>query len=157
MKISEFKKQLENTRNLEFYLPDGIKIPSHFHITEMGIVTKNFIDCGISIHEEKKVTFQLWYAHDLEHKLTSETVLNIISGSHKILGNQDLEIEVEYQMEQTIGKFGLDYTNGNFELTKKETACLALDSCGISSEKVKVRMGKPEVNESRCAPNSNCC
>ena len=154
MKISEFKKQLENKRNLEFYLPDGIKIPSHFHITEMGIVTKHFIDCGISIHEEKKVTFQLWYANDLEHKLTSETVLNIISGSHKILGDQDLEIEVEYQMEQTIGKFGLDYTNGNFELTKKETACLALDSCGISSEKVKVNIGE---NESRCAPNSNCC
>ena len=154
MKISEFKKQLENTRNLEFYLPDGIKIPSHFHITEMGIVTKNFIDCGISIHEEKKVTFQLWYANDLEHKLTSETVLNIISGSHKILGDQDLEIEVEYQMEQTIGKFGLDYTNGNFELTKKETACLALDSCGISSEKVKVDIRE---NVSCCAPNSNCC
>ena len=154
MKISEFKKQLENTRNLEFYLPDGIKIPSHFHITEMGIVTKHFIDCGISIHEEKKVTFQLWYANDLEHKLTSETVLNIISGSHKILGDQDLEIEVEYQMEQTIGKFGLDYTNGNFELTKKETACLALDSCGISSEKVKFKMGQ---NVSSCGSKSNCC
>jgi len=45
MKISEFKKQLNAVNFLHFYLPDGKAIPAHFHITEIGIVTKNFIGC----------------------------------------------------------------------------------------------------------------
>ena len=29
-----------------FILPDGDQIPAHYHITEVGHVTKRFIDCG---------------------------------------------------------------------------------------------------------------
>ncbi|WP_309607895.1 DUF6428 family protein [Flavobacterium sp.] len=157
MKISEFKKQLENTVELQFSLPNGEKIPSHFHITEMGMITKHFIDCGVSIHEEKKVTFQLWFANDFEHRLTPDKGLKIIDASHKIMGDEDLEIEVEYQMVETIGKFGLDFDNGNFKLTRKETTCLAIDSCGIPIEKVKVKMGEWKEKAISCAPNSGCC
>lgn len=49
--------------------------PAHFHITEMGLVTKNFIDCGNTIREEKLITFQVWYAGDLEHRLASNQEL----------------------------------------------------------------------------------
>ncbi|WP_395075543.1 DUF6428 family protein [Flavobacterium sp.] len=157
MKISEFKKQLENTVELQFSLPNGEKIPSHFHITEMGMITKHFIDCGVSIHEEKKVTFQLWFANDFEHRLTASVALKIIDASHKIIGDEDLEIEVEYQMQETIGKFGLKYAEGIFQLTKKETTCLAIDSCGIPIEKVKAKIGDFKEIMSSCVPNSGCC
>ncbi len=155
MKLSQLKKHLENSKQFSFQLPNGEMVPEHFHITEMGLITKHFIDCGISIHQDKKISFQVWYANDLEHKLTSDVVLKIISASDKIIENQDLEIEVEYQMEETIGKFGLDYANGNFQLTKKETACLAIDSCGIPKEKLK--LSELVTENSCCTPKSNYC
>lgn len=155
MKISEFKKQLENNDELVFLLPNGTKIPLHFHITEMGIITKHFIDCGISIHEEKKVSFQLWFANDFDHRLTADKALKIINASHKIIGDEDLEIEVEYQMDETIGKFGLQNTNGNFQLTKKETTCLAIESCGIPSAKANLEVLQSKI--SACCETNSCC
>lgn len=46
MKLSEFKKQLSTVTELNFVLPNGTIVPQHFHVTEVGQVTKNFIDCG---------------------------------------------------------------------------------------------------------------
>jgi hypothetical protein len=45
MKLSEFKKQLSTVTDLNFVLPNGV-VPQHFHVTEVGQITKNFIDCG---------------------------------------------------------------------------------------------------------------
>ena len=108
MKISEFKNQLTSIENLHFILPGGKAIPAHFHITEVGIVTKNFIDCGGKIREEKVANLQLWEADDYDHRLSSEKLSGIVSLAESKLGMEDLEIEVEYQAG-TIGKFGLDY------------------------------------------------
>ena len=130
MKISEFKNQLTSIENLHFILPGGKAIPAHFHITEVGIVTKNFIDCGGKIREEKVANLQLWEADDYDHRLSSEKLSGIVSLAESKLGMEDLEIEVEYQAG-TIGKFGLDYKDGNFLLTNKQTACLALENCGL--------------------------
>ena len=79
MKLSEFKNSLMNIESINIQLPNGTFVPSHFHITEMGLLTKNFIDCGNTIREEKLITFQLWFAGDLEHRLTSEKVFKIIA------------------------------------------------------------------------------
>ncbi len=158
MRLSQFKAQLENSEQFSFQLPNGLLIPAHFHITEMGLMTKNFIDCGISIHSESKVTFQLWFASDFEHRLTSKNTLKIIEMSSKIIGNEDFEIEVEYQMQETIGKFGLDFANGNFQLTKKETACLAQDTCGFPVVKTKVNLKNlVETSQTCCSSDENCC
>ena len=158
MKLSQFKSQLENSEQFSFQLPNGLLIPAHFHITEMGLMTKNFIDCGISIHNESKVTFQLWFANDFEHRLTATNALKIIEMSQKIIGTDDFEIEVEYQMQETIGKFGLDFANGNFQLTKKETTCLAQDSCGFPVVKTKIELKNlVESSQPCCSPDGNCC
>jgi hypothetical protein len=45
MKLSEIKK-LDTLENVTFQLPDGTTVPEHFHVTEVGLITKNFIDCG---------------------------------------------------------------------------------------------------------------
>jgi len=29
-----------------FKLPEGTYLPAHFHMTEVGLVTKHFVDCG---------------------------------------------------------------------------------------------------------------
>ena len=107
MRLSEFKRYLENVDEVIFKLPNGSIIPSHFHVTEIGVNRKKFIDCGGNIRNSEKINFQLWTADDFDHNLSAQKLLNIIDVSEKVFFLQDLEIEVEYQ-QSTIGIFGLD-------------------------------------------------
>ncbi|MCB4235173.1 DUF6428 family protein [Kaistella anthropi] len=154
MKLSEVKQILPTLENVEFQLENGTFVPEHFHVTEVGMINKNFIDCGGVIRNEKVVNFQLWNADDLEHRLKPGKLLNIINLSEEKLGIEDHEIEVEYQSE-TIGKYDLEFNGKTFVLRNKMTACLA-DACGIPSEKVKRNLSELKP-VSKCAPNSGCC
>lgn len=157
MKLSEIKNILPTLENVEFQLESGSFVPEHFHVTEVGMITKNFIDCGGVIRNEKVVNFQLWNADDFEHRLKPGKLLSIIKLSEEKLGIEDLEIEVEYQSD-TIGKYDLDFDGNTFILKTKTTACLAQDACGIPAEKQKVNLvGIPQTQTSCCTPNSGCC
>ncbi len=101
MKLSRIKEILPTLENVEFQLEDGTFVPEHFHVTEVGEITKKFIDCG-----------------------------GVISLSENKLGIEDAEIEVEYQ-STTIGKYDLEFNGKHFILKNKKTACLAEDACGI--------------------------
>lgn len=136
MKLSEIKEILPSLNNVEFQLENGTFVPEHFHITEVGVVDKHFIDCGGIIRSEKTVNFQLWDANDLEHRLKPNKLLHIIKLSEEKLGIENLEIEVEYQ-QGTIGKFALEFNGVHFLLTNKTTACLAQESCGLPAQKSK--------------------
>ena len=155
MKLSEIKKILKNLDRINFQLPNGTFVSSHFHVTEVGKVSKDFIDCGGKVRNETVINFQLWEQNDYDHRLHPEKLINIIALSEKMFMFEDLEIEVEYQGEETIGKYNLDFDGVNFLLTSKVTACLAIDACGISVEKTKVDI--PEVQSSGCDPSSGCC
>lgn len=156
MKLSEIKSQLPQLSELNFVLPDGSAVPAHFHITEIGQVTKRFIDCGGTLRDEKSINFQLWEDGDYVHRLGSKKLLDIIELSEKVLGLEDLEIEVEYQGD-TIGKYGLEFDGEAFVLTKTITDCLAKDKCGIPAQKPKVRLSTLTSSETSCAPGSGCC
>lgn len=156
MKLSEVKQILPTLENVEFKLEDGTFVPEHFHVTEVGIITKKFIDCGGTIRNEKVVNFQLWNADDYEHRLKPGKLLSIINLSEEILNIEDAEIEVEYQ-STTIGKYDLDYNGQHFILKNKMTACLAQDACGIPAEKQKKNLSELTVNQSCCTPGSGCC
>jgi hypothetical protein len=158
MKLSEIKKHLSELTTIAFQLPNGDLVPNHFHVTEVGKVTKHFIDCGGTVRTEEVVNFQLWEANDYDHRLHPEKLVHIIELSEKKLGLTDADIEVEYQMKETIVKFNLDFDGTNFLLTSKLTDCLAKDNCGIPTEKLKVKIGEWKVKEtSFCTPNSGCC
>lgn len=153
MKLSEVKSVLEALETIGFQLPNGELVPTHFHVTEVGKINKHFIDCGGTVRNEEVVNFQLWNANDYDHRLHPEKLLSIIQLSEKILGIEDLEIEVEYQAD-TIGKYGLDFNGKNFLLTTKQTDCLAKDKCNIPIAELNV-LGKS--TEPCCAPDGNCC
>ncbi|QOD62157.1 hypothetical protein H9I45_06880 [Polaribacter haliotis] len=153
MKLSEIKSYLKNLETISFQLPNGELVPSHFHVTEVGKVTKNFIDCGGKVRNEEVINFQLWEENDYDHRLHPEKLINIIELSEKMFQFNDVEIEVEYQGKETIGKYGLDFVGKNFILTSKITACLALDACGITKPKIKIS----ELQSSCCDPKSGCC
>lgn len=148
MKLSTIKAILPSLENVVFQLENGAFVPEHFHVTEVGLVAKNFIDCGGVVRNEKVVNFQLWNANDFEHRLKPMKLLNIIKLSEQKLGIEDFEIEVEYQKD-TIGKYGLDFQNNIFILTNKKTDCLAKDNCGVPNEKLQT--------QNSCSPGGSCC
>lgn len=155
MTLSEVKQKLTNLETIGFQLPNGELVPSHFHVTEVGKITRNFIDCGGTVRHDEVVNFQLWNANDYDHRLHPEKLVNIIELSEKTLSiNTNLEVEVEYQGE-TIQKFGLEFNGTNFLLTSKQTDCLAQDACGVPREKTKVNLS--ELQKNSCAPGSGCC
>ena len=155
MTLLELKKTLGLLDNLSFQLPDGQFIPSHFHLTEFGEITRNFIDCGGKVRQESKVNFQLWTAEDIDHRLSPSKLLEIIQQSEHILKLKNATIEVEYQT-QTVGKYGLMFNGQNLVLTNTYTDCLARNKCSVRPEKPKVRVGQSGVISS-CDANSNCC
>ncbi len=156
MKLSEIKTILPTLENVAFQLEDGTIVPEYFHVTEVGQINKNFIDCGGTIRNEKVVNFQLWNADDYEHRLKPNKLLSIIELSEKHLGIEDAEIEVEYQAG-TIGKYDLEFNGKNFVLKNKLTACLAQDACGITSQKPKIQLTQLNSNANTCSPGGGCC
>ena len=152
MKLSEIKKILETVDSINFQLPDGKFVPEYFHVTEVGLVTKNFIDCAGKIRKETIVNFQLWDANDYEHRLKAKKLTHIIALSEKVLGIEDFEIEVEYQ-NTTIGKYNLDFDGKNFQLLNKQTACLAPEMCCTPNQ----NLSEISLKKNSCAPNSGCC
>lgn len=153
MKLSTFKQHLNQVAAINFVQPNGTFVPRHFHITEAGLITKNFIDCGGTVRTEKVISFQLWVAGDTDHRLAPQKLLGIIALSQKLFGNEDLDIEVEYQSD-TIGKYGLDFQGENFLLTAKQTDCLAKDNCGIPQE---LKFAPLQTSQGCCTPGGGCC
>ena len=156
MKLSTFKNYLNTVNEINFVEPNGTVVPQHFHITEAGLVTKHFIDCGGTVRQEKTVSFQLWVASDVAHRLEPQKLLKIIAIYEKQFGAEDLELEMEYQSD-TVGTYGLDFSNGNFVLTSKQTDCLAKDNCGIPVEKQKLQLAELETTQGCCTPGGGCC
>lgn len=157
MKLSQFKHYLDNVSELNFVHPNGTNVPSHFHITEVGLTTKHFIDCGGTKRTEKVISFQVWVANDLHHRLEPQKLQKIIGMSEDLFNKEDLEIEIEYQTD-TIGRFGVDFNGQIFLLTPKQTNCLAQDNCGIPQEKQKIKLSElSKAQTSCCSPAGGCC
>ncbi|MCE2962750.1 MAG: DUF6428 family protein [Chitinophagales bacterium] len=157
MLLSEFTKHLETLTEVNFQKHDGTEVPKHFHITEVGQITKKFIDCGGTIRNENVISMQLWESIDFWHRLEPAKLISIIKLSQEKLGIEDHEIEIEYQSD-TIGKYGVEFENGIFVLTTKKTDCLASDQCGIPTAKIKKNLSElGQKVESCCSPGGGCC
>ena len=153
MKLSTFKKTLSELDTLKFQLPDGHFVPAHFHITEVGNLTRNYIDCGGIVRQENKLSIQLWVASDNDHRLKPDKVLDILKIAEKQFELSNIDVEVEYQ-QSTIGRFKLAFDGSVYQLINTHTTCLAQDKCSISQEKPRVRLTSKGLS---CNPESNCC
>jgi len=152
MKLEKLKNTLKDLTEISIMQTNGVLVPPHFHLTEIGKVTKEFIDCGATRRKDEVISLQLWTANDFDHRLEPSKMLGIIEQFQKTFKVDDLEIEVEYQAD-TIGKFGLDFKNNRFVLTSKQTDCLAKDNCGIPEYLIDAK----EAVASCCTPGSGCC
>ncbi len=157
MKLSELKNHLSKLNSIHIIQPTGEPVPVHFHITEVGLTTKHFIDCGGDVHTNTYANIQIWVADDLQHRLQASHLLHIINLSDKILQENDYDIEVEYQTE-TIGIYGLETDGENFKLVPKYTDCLAKVKCNLPQPKQKLQLVDLTTNnESCCTPGGGCC
>ena len=125
------------TKRLAFQLPDGKLVPPHFHITELGLVTKEFVDCGGVRRSTKACTLQIWVANDVDHVLSATRFGEILSHADKLgLSGDDL-VECEYQAGHLsvfqLTEYQLTDVAIVFQLADKNTACLAPDKCGIGA------------------------
>lgn len=157
MKISALKQFLERQATATFRLPDGVPVPAHFHVTEVGEVSRHFIDCGGTVRHEKVANLQLWSASDYDHRLAPQKLAHIIGLAENRLGLGDLEVEVEYQGQYTIEKFGLQAVGNELHLVGQHTNCLAADRCGVPAQKTKISLAELTGSAAGCQPGSGCC
>ena len=171
MTLLEFKEILTQHKDspnpILFSLDNGGLVPPYFHITEMGLKTKHFVDCGGTLRSEQNITFQIWTADDFNHRITPTKLLSIIDSALTLPYFQKLngDIEMEYQ-NQTIGLYGVEHIGMlSFNLTPKKTNCLAPDKCGINTESNKPKtflsgydmenVRKNTTKPTQCGPS--CC
>ncbi|MEL7160860.1 MAG: DUF6428 family protein [Bacteroidota bacterium] len=154
MRLSEVKSFLTNREVYHITLPDGTSVPPHFHVTEIGEVTKAFVDCGGTQRREKRASFQLWSADDYDHRLHPEKLLKIISIAECDLGLGDLEVQVEFQGKDTIQLFGLEAAGEELRLTGMATDCLARENCGVPAKGISLN---DQIAATACTPGGGCC
>ena len=161
MKLSDFKQQLRPQPNARVImtLPDGSNIPAHFHVTEVGHVAKNFVDCGGRLGATESCVLQVWLAgaRDDGHRLTAGKISDILGFAEPLLGSSDLPVEVEYE-DGLVSQFpveALTYDGSELiiRLRNRHTACLARERCENDRE------SRTQTNEEAacCGAGVRCC
>lgn len=158
MNFNTFKEILANSteQTISVQLPNGSFVPAHFHLTEISLVSKNIVDCGGSLRKENTLVLQLWVASDTDHRLSPKKVLAIIEKSNNVLTDPNATVEIEYQTD-TIGRYGVYYSDNKFVLSPLFTACPAPDLCGIPAIKQKLNLSEIGSATSCCSSESGCC
>jgi hypothetical protein len=137
MNVQQLLESLEGNTDssLRFVLPSGELIPDHFHVTEVGRVEKDFIDCGGTRRKSVSCLLQTWVATDLDHRLTAGKLAKIIKLAKPLLGSADLPVEIEhgaeYATQYHLSEIGIGVGWLNLVLVGKQTDCLARDKCGV--------------------------
>lgn len=145
MNVQEFYQSLAsaNSALVRFQLPSGEMMPEHFHVTEVGRVDKNFIDCGGTRRHASSCLLQTWTADDMDHRLDAAKLAKILRLANTILGPFDLPVEVEYGVDvaaqYSVSDVRVAAESVTFVLVGKQTDCLAKDKCR------------------GCAPSQGCC
>lgn len=141
MKLIEFKTALSNNSNKElcFLFPNGKSIEPEFHITEVGHVVKNFVDCGGTLRKRESCLLQAWIdEHDSSHRLNAGKLSHILQLSREIISSDQLAIELEYGRCR-VSQFAVESYFASarvltFQLANKKTDCLARGACEPTSE-----------------------
>jgi len=136
MTLNELKEVLGSYkgRSLSFSL-GSTDVPVHFHVTEVGRETRNFVDCGGTKRKIERCVIQIWVANDVEHRLSSEKLLKILNLGEEVVGDSDLEVYFEYEKESVslypVYECEISNETIKFYLGQNHTACLAPEKCGV--------------------------
>ena len=132
-------------------LPNNQEVPQSFHITEVGFVTKTFIDCGGKVHRNETCQLQVWIGSDLEHRIETGKMLDILKLSKTLIPDDSVDLEIEYEdniiSQYPVSKAIITDTAVTLELSLKHTDCLAKELC----------LPKSSDQQSCCGSDGGCC
>jgi hypothetical protein len=156
MTFAELKNALtgDPEQLLRLRLPGGDAVPVSFHITEVGQVTKDFIDCGGTRRTVSTCQLQAWVGPDDDHRIHAGKLLGILRKGAALMSSEDLPVEIEYE-HGLISQYpvtGVSVEDGVlvFSLTTKHTDCLAKELC-------TPRHAVPAMFASAFAKPAPCC
>ncbi len=138
MTISALKHALAAAPELPLTVlwPDGDPIEAHFHVTEVGRVQKDFVDCGGTVRRSVTCLLQTWVGEDVGHRITAEKLLKAFAHSARVLGSEDLPVELEYEacnvIQFTVIAVEREAERLVVRLGGKHTDCLAKELCGVA-------------------------
>jgi hypothetical protein len=138
MTVSALKRALSAAPELPLTLlwPDGDPIEAHFHVTEIGRVQKDFVDCGGTVRRMVTCLLQTWVGEDRDHRITAGKLLKAFEHARKILGPDDPPVELEYEacnvMQFVVAAVEREPTQFVVRLGGKHTDCLAKENCGAT-------------------------
>lgn len=150
MKLAQFKNLLQANPDKFFalQLPNEKAVPQAFHITEVGFVSKTFIDCGGKVHTLQTCQLQAWIGPDVDHRIEAGKMASILDKAQAIVPHDFLELEVEYEDEvisqYTVADAVVSADAVTLHLAHKHTDCLAQELCIVPAG-------------ASCAPGSGCC
>ena len=151
MKYEALKSALERypTTFPRFVLPNGDYVPPHAHVTEVGHVIRNFIDCGGLTGKEEKVVLQTHVGNDTDHRLRSDRFAKILRLGNQVIPSADLDVDVEYDCcvvaQYPIAEAAPDGEHLNLILQRGRTQCRAREP------------RESETAAGCCAASAVCC
>ena len=151
MKYEALRRALERypTTLPRFILPSGDYIPAHAHVTEVGHVVRNFIDCGGLTGKEEKALLQTHVGNDTDHRLQSDRFAKILELGNRVIPSADLDVDVEYDCcvvaQYPIAEARPDGEHLNVILRRGRTQCRA-----------QARR-QSETAAPCCATSATCC
>jgi hypothetical protein len=137
MTVAEFRAVLaaHPEAKMHWMLPGRGFVPEHYHITEVGRLQKDFIDCGGTIRSLSSCLLQIWVADDTDHRLKTTKLAKIMEVATPVLKSDGLPVEVEYEdgaiSQYPIAAVEVTPSGLLFHLGTKHTACLAPEKCGV--------------------------
>ena len=153
MKLSDLRSVLEKYPDTlpRFVLPDGDFIPPHAHVTEVGHVVKNFVDCGGVTGKTETVLLQTHVGQDTDHRLKSDRFAKILQLGGRVVPHDQLEVEVEYDC-CVVAQYPVSEVKPTGEhldviLGKRRTQCLAQERQKDAGQTV----------DACCAPGAAAC
>lgn len=154
MKLSELRAALSAhpDRPLSVIWTDGEPIEAHFHVTEVGRVQRDFIDCGGKLRRGVTCLLQTWVGEDVDHRITARKLLKAIELAAPVLGAEDLPVELEYEscnvVQVKVASVEASADALLIRVASKHTDCLAKDLC----------LPTPASASSACCkPGQGCC
>ena len=172
MNVEQFLGLLEAHPNqaLRIVLPNGEAIAPHFHITEVGHLAKRFMDCGGTRRKTESCLLQTWVHTDVDHRLETSKLANILRIAGDVLPSLDLPVEIEHeagvvsQYPVTAGSSDGQTLTLTLTTDLKHTACLAMDLCcapaaaTVAATPPVTTADKPRIKAGACCtPGSGCC
>ena len=135
MTVSQLKAALAAAPDLPITVlwTDGEAIEPHFHVTEVGRVQKDFVDCGGTVRRLVTCLLQTWVGDDVDHRITGGKLLKAFAHAAPVLGNEDLPVELEYEtcnvVQLVVASAERQGDQLVLQLGSKHTDCLAKELC----------------------------